>query len=526
MIAALMAGATVFAQTVMPRIGPKPVVPLGRGLAAAGPADADAAVAAAWNAFHAWSRTTYDEKRRILLRAADLLGQRAAGSGQRAAGSGQRAAEHYDALALEIGAVRPWAEMNIKEAAANPREAASSTSTPRGSVLPSHDPGTTTLDLRQPAGVVLAMIPWNAPVVLAPRAVAIALAAGNTVILRPSEAAPHSAGPLLAEVLVKAGLPDGVVNVLTCAPADSPALVDALVERPEVRRVVFIGSPPVGRSIAQVAGSHLTPVVMELGGKNTTIVLHGTDPDRAADLIAVSAFANSGQVCMSTDQVLVAEPRYEDVVERLVARAEALKASDLRTPGTAIGSLINQRSADHFHELLSDARAHGARVLTGGSEPEGLLACPTVLGNVGRAARFHREEAFSPLVSVQPCATERELVELAHGTPYGLIASVLADDTSRALRVAQRLRVAAVHINEPSVGDEPRVPFGGGALSGFGHLGGSETWHFFTEQKTFYVMAGSEGLACSVVPSLTTSPTPSRRPAAVPCPRDGPRSRR
>ncbi|MFD9945328.1 aldehyde dehydrogenase family protein [Nonomuraea sp. NPDC059023] len=442
-------------------------------VACAGPADADDAVAAAWTAFHSWSRTSHSERRRILLRAADLLEQ--------------HAPEHYDALTLETGAVRQWAEMNIAEAAANLREAASLTSTPSGSVLPSHNPATTNLDLRQPAGIVLAMIPWNAPVVLSTRAIAIALAAGNTVILRPSEAAPYAAGNLLADTLTEAGMPDGVVNVLTCAPADSPALVATLVERPEVRRVVFIGSTPVGRSIAQLAASHLKPAVMELGGKNVTVVLDGTDPDRAADLITVSAFANSGQVCMSTDRVLLAESLHDDVVERLAARAEALTVGDPRSPATAIGPLISRRSADHFRDLVLDAQARGARVLAGGGEPDGLLARPTVLSAVDPAARFSREEAFSPLVSVQACATEPELLERANGTPYGLIASVLADDTGRAVRFARRLGVGAVHINGPSVGDEPHVPFGGVALSGFGRLGGTEAWHFFTEQKTLYI---------------------------------------
>ncbi|MET8767234.1 aldehyde dehydrogenase family protein [Streptomyces sp. NPDC004658] len=442
-------------------------------VACAGPADADAAVDAAWTAFHSWSRTSYTERRRVLLRAADLLEA--------------RMSEHCAALALETGAVRRWGEMNIAEAAANLREAAALTSTPTGTLLPSHDPATTNVDLRGPAGPVLAMVPWNAPVVLAARATAVALAAGNTVILRPSEAAPYAAGHLLADTLTEAGLPDGVVNVLTCAPADSPALVTALVQRPELRRVVFIGSTPVGRSIARLAASHLTPAVMELGGKNVTVVLDDTDPDRAADLIAVSAFANAGQVCMSTDRVLVAESLHTDLAERLAARAEALTAGDPRSPGTDIGPLIDRRAADRFRDLVTDARAHGARVLAGGDDPDGLLARPTVLGPVDPAARLHQEEAFSPLVTVQPCASEEELADQANNTPYGLIASVLSDDTARAVRLARRLRVGAVHVNGPSVGDEPHVPFGGVALSGFGRLGGHEAWHFFTEQKTLYV---------------------------------------
>jgi acyl-CoA reductase-like NAD-dependent aldehyde dehydrogenase len=440
--------------------------------ASADVADADRAVSAAWRAFAQWSRTSYVERRRVLLRAADLLEQ--------------HAAEHCAALTVETGAVRGWAEMNVAEAAATLREAAALTSRPVGSVLPSHDPNTTNLDLRLPAGVVLAMVPWNAPVVLSARAVAIAVAAGNTVILRPSERAPYTSGHLLADVLTAAGLPDGVVNVLTCSPAASPAVVEAVIARREVRRVVFIGSTPVGRAIATVAGRHLTPAVLELGGKNVTVVMDDADLDRAADAITTAAFANSGQVCMSTDLVLVPERHYPALAANVSARARALPVGDPRDPATAIGPLISAESATRWHDLVTDAVHHGAELLTGGNA-HGQLAEPTVLCGLPAAARLRTEEAFGPLVALQAYSSEDELIAIANGTDYGLIASVLGADTDRARRVALRINAGAVHINGPSVGDEPHVPFGGVASSGSGRLGGTESWHFFTEQKTLYV---------------------------------------
>ncbi|WP_239154510.1 aldehyde dehydrogenase family protein [Amycolatopsis sp. FDAARGOS 1241] len=408
----------------------------------------------------------------MLLRAADLLEA--------------DFSRNRDSLALEVGAVRGWAEMNTAEAAATLREAAGLASSPLGSVLPSADPSGANLSLRTAAGVVLAIVPWNAPVVQSARSVAIALALGNTVILRPSELAPHAAGHLLADVLTRAGAPAGVVNVVTCSPSRSKELVASLVAEPAVRRVVFIGSTPVGRSIASVAGNALTPAVLELGGKNPTLVLSDADLDTAADRIVFAAFANSGQVCMSTDRVLVATSAFAELCERVAARAAALPVGDPRLDTTAVGPLITDAAAARFTSLAGDAVSRGARLLTGGSA-DGRYATPTVLTDVSPDSPLYSTEFFAPLVTRQPYADEPAMIAAANDTPYGLIASVLSSDPSRAWHLARSLRCGAVHVNGPSVGDEPHVPFGGLAASGYGRLGGIESVLTFTEQRTFYL---------------------------------------
>ncbi|QRP47812.1 aldehyde dehydrogenase family protein [Amycolatopsis sp. FDAARGOS 1241] len=315
---------------------------------------------------------------------------------------------------------------------------------------------------------------------------AIALALGNTVILRPSELAPHAAGHLLADVLTRAGAPAGVVNVVTCSPSRSKELVASLVAEPAVRRVVFIGSTPVGRSIASVAGNALTPAVLELGGKNPTLVLSDADLDTAADRIVFAAFANSGQVCMSTDRVLVATSAFAELCERVAARAAALPVGDPRLDTTAVGPLITDAAAARFTSLAGDAVSRGARLLTGGSA-DGRYATPTVLTDVSPDSPLYSTEFFAPLVTRQPYADEPAMIAAANDTPYGLIASVLSSDPSRAWHLARSLRCGAVHVNGPSVGDEPHVPFGGLAASGYGRLGGIESVLTFTEQRTFYL---------------------------------------
>jgi benzaldehyde dehydrogenase (NAD) len=435
--------------------------------------DAEAAIAAAHRAFPNWATTSIVERRRILLKAADLLEEQLPAM--------------TELFALETGGVAGWAAMNTMEAAATLREAAGLVTVPIGELLPSHDPNSINESRRTPAGVVLGIIPWNAPLILSARAVAIAIAVGNTVVLRPSEEAPLTAGFVLADVLTRAGLPHGVVNVISTAPGDGPPTITAMIEDPRVRRVVFIGSTAVGRRIAEVAGRALTPAVLELGGKNPTIVLDDTDLELWAPRLAFAAFANSGQVCMCTDRIVVARSRAQELTDRLAAIAEAGVVGDPRSADTEYGPLINARAAGAFRDLVGDAVSHGATLVAGSAETEGLYARPTVLTGLTPKARLWAEESFSPVVSVHAVDSEDEAVALANDTEYGLIASVLSGDESHARRVAGRVRSGAVHVNGPSVGDEPHVAFGGLGASGAGRLGGMESVRSFTEQRTFYL---------------------------------------
>ncbi|MFT4232614.1 MAG: aldehyde dehydrogenase family protein [Leucobacter sp.] len=430
--------------------------------------------AAAARAQPEWAERPFGERRRILLSAADLLEA--------------EIEDHVAIMALEVGATRPWAEMNIRESAATLREAAGLTSSPLGELLPSAEPNGLNQSLRTPAGVSLSIVPWNAPVILAARSSAISLALGNAVLIRPSEEAPISAGHLLADALVRSGVPADAVPVLTSAAGEGRHLIQAMIEAPEVRRIAFIGSTPVGRSIAEHAGRALKPAVMELGGKNATVVRRDADLERWAPALAFSAFANTGQVCMCTDRLLVHRDRYAEAVERLSGIADGMVVGDPRDPAVDLGPLINDAAARHFSDLVADARENGARIAAGGSA-DGRYARPTVLTDLGAGCRFAAEEGFAPILSIAPFDDDDDAVRQANAGDLGLIAAVLSEDEAAAYRVARRIRAGAVHVNGPSVGDEPHVPFGGLGASGMGRLGGLESVRFYTEQRTFYLHA-------------------------------------
>lgn len=419
-----------------------------------------------------WSARPFPERRRILLAAADLLESDA-----------NRICE---AFAAETGSVTAWAEMNIHEAAATLREAAGLASAPVGELLPSQDAGTTILSERMPAGVALAIVPWNAPMVLAARSIAIALAVGNAVVIRPSERSPRTAGGILAEVLVRAGVPAEAVPVVTTRPGDGRAVIGALIASPWIARVVFIGSTSVGRSVGAQAGEALIPSVLELGGKNATIVRADADLDVWIPKLAFSAFANSGQVCMCTERIIVHESIADELVAKLAELADAMTVGDPRGAAIDLGPVISDDAARHFDELVTDATFHGARVVAGGTR-HGRFVRPTVLTGVAPTARLYDEEGFLPIVSIHPFRSDDEAVAIANSGEYGLIASVVSADAAAAQRIARRVRAGAVHVNGPSVGDEPHVPFGGLGASGTGRLGGYDSVRFFTEQRTFYI---------------------------------------
>src|SRR5579863_4869015 len=273
---------------------------------AASLADARRAVQAASAAFAGWAAVGPTERRQLLMRAADAL-----------AGNADALVA---AMAAETGASHLWAGFKVELAAQGLREAAALTTQIAGEIIPSDVPGSLAMAVRQPAGVVLGIAPWNAPVILAARALALPLACGNTVVLKGSEWCPATHG-LLVEALQEAGLPNGVVNFVTNAPADAGAIVEALIAEPAVRRVNFTGSTRVGRIIAAHCAQHLKPAVLELGGKAPFIVLDDADLDAAVDAAAFGAFANSGQICMSTERIIVASAIAEPFVERLAAKA-------------------------------------------------------------------------------------------------------------------------------------------------------------------------------------------------------------
>ncbi|PWC80670.1 salicylaldehyde dehydrogenase [Azospirillum sp. TSH100] len=434
--------------------------------AAAKPADVRTAVAAAEAAFRSWSETGPGERRRLLLRAADLLEA--------------REEEFAAAMLTETGATRMWAGFNVHLAAGVLREAAALTTQITGDVIPSDKPGILSLAVRRAAGVVLGIAPWNAPVILAVRAIATPLACGNTVILRSSELCPAT-HHLVGHILNEAGFPPGVVTVLSNAPADAPAVVEALIAHPAVRRVNFTGSTGVGRIIARLAAEHLKPALLELGGKAPLIVLDDADLDQAVDAAIFGAFMNQGQICMSTDRFIVDEAVADGFVAKLAERAGGLSAGDPRGP-VLLGSLIDPAAADRMETLITDAVGKGAQLAVGGRR-SGSVVTPTILDHVRPGMLVYGEESFGPVKPVIRAKDTEDAIRIANDTPYGLSAAVFSRNTQRAMAVAQRLDTGICHINGPTVADEPQMPFGGVKASGYGRFGGKAAIDAFTELR-------------------------------------------
>ena len=434
--------------------------------AAATLADVDKVVAAASAAFETWSQTGPGLRRALLLKAADLMETRT---------------DDFIKLMLEeTGATAPWAGFNVHLAAGILREAASLTTQIAGEVIPSDKPGILSMAIRQPAGVVLGIAPWNAPVILGTRAIAAALACGNTVILRSSEVCPGT-HQLIGQVLNDAGFPKGVVNVLSNAPADAPKIVEALIAHPAIRRVNFTGSTKVGRIIAKLAAEHLKPVLLELGGKAPLVVLDDADLDQAVDAAAFGAFMNQGQICMSTERIIVDEKIADAFVAKFAAKASKLPAGDPRGH-VVLGSLVDLAPAERMDVLIADAVGKGAKVVAGGKR-NGTVVEATLLDHVTATMKIYNEESFGPVKPVIRVTGDEEAIRVANDTEYGLSAAVFGRDIIRAMAVAKRIESGICHINGPTVADEAQMPFGGVKASGYGRFGGKAVIDEFTDLR-------------------------------------------
>jgi benzaldehyde dehydrogenase (NAD) len=360
-------------------------------------------------------------------------------------------------------------------------EAASLTTQISGEIIPSDVPGNIAMGVRQPAGVVLGIAPWNAPVILAVRALATPLACGNTVVLKGSEICPATHG-LIIEALQEAGLPKGVVNFVTNAPADAAAVVEAMISHPAVRRVNFTGSTHVGKLIAATCAKYLKPVVLELGGKAPLVVLDDADVDAAVDAAVFGAFANSGQICMSTERIVVDSAIADEFVARLSARAASLPLGDPRLGPVVLGSVVGMSTARRCNELIDDALAKGAKLVTGGKAQDTLMPA-TLLDHVTSDMRIFREEAFGPVKGIVRVSGVEEAVACANDNEYGLAAAVFGRDVARAILVARRIESGICHVNGPTVHDEAQMPFGGVKGSGIGHFGGKAGVDAFTDLR-------------------------------------------
>ncbi|MFD2236020.1 aldehyde dehydrogenase [Aureimonas populi] len=434
--------------------------------AAARAADVDTAVEAAARAFPAWSRTGPSERRAILNKAADLLEE--------------KTAEFIEAGIAETGATGPWMGFNVMFAAKILREAAAATTQIKGEVIPSDKPGTLAMGYREPVGVLVGMAPWNAPVILGVRAVAMPIACGNTVVLKASEMCPRT-HRMIAETLGEAGLPAGVLNVVTHSAEDAPEVVKALIAHRKVKRINFTGSTRVGKIIAAEAARYLKPVLLELGGKAPLVILDDADLDAAVNAAAFGAFMNQGQICMSTERIIVDEKVADAFVEKFTAKSSKLPFGNPRDK-VVLGSVVSRSTVERVEELIEDAVQAGASVTTGGASSSTIMPA-TIVDKVTPQMRLFREESFGPVVCVVRARNADHAVELANDTEYGLSAGVFGRDVSRALDVARRIESGICHVNGPTVGDEAQMPFGGMKASGYGRFGGTASIAEFTELR-------------------------------------------
>ncbi|MBY5326124.1 aldehyde dehydrogenase [Rhizobium leguminosarum] len=434
--------------------------------AAASLDDAAAAVDAAAAAFSAWSKTGPGQRRAILMKAADIMDS--------------KVGEFTRLMIEETGATAPWAGFNVMFAANILREAGAMTTQISGEIIPSDKPGTLAMGVRQAAGVCLAIAPWNAPVILATRAIAMPIACGNTVVLKASEQCPGT-HRLIATALTEAGLPAGVVNVITNAPEDAPEIVAALIAHPTVKRVNFTGSTKVGKIIAETCGRHLKPALLELGGKAPLVILDDADIDGAVNAAIFGAFMNQGQICMSTERIIVDEAIADQFVAKLAARASQLPAGDPRGH-VVLGSLISLDAAKKMDELIADATAKGAKLVAGGKR-SGTVVEATLLDHVTPEMRVYAEESFGPVKPIIRVSGEEEAIRIANDSEYGLSSAVFSRNVQRAMAVAARIESGICHINGPTVNDEAQMPFGGVKGSGYGRFGGKAAIAEFTDLR-------------------------------------------
>jgi acyl-CoA reductase-like NAD-dependent aldehyde dehydrogenase len=429
--------------------------------------DVPAIAARAAAAFPAWAAQGPNARRAVLMKAADALAA--------------RKDDFVAAMMAETGSTAGWAMFNLTLATGMVREAAAITTQIAGEVIPSDKPGCLAMALKEPVGVILGIAPWNAPIILGVRAIAVPLACGNSVILKASELCPRTHA-LIIKAFAEAGFPEGVVNVVTNAPEDAAEVVGALIDAPEVKRINFTGSTNVGRIIAKRAAEHLKPCLLELGGKAPLLVLEDADLDEAVKAAAFGAFMNQGQICMSTERIIVVDAVADAFIEKFAAKAGSMPSGDPREGATPLGAVIDRKTVNHVNGLIEDAVARGATVAAGG-KADSVLMPATVVAGVTADMKLYGEESFGPVVAVIRARDEAHAIELANDSDYGLSAAVFTRDTARGLSVARQIRSGICHVNGPTVHDEAQMPFGGVGASGYGRFGGRQGIDSFTETR-------------------------------------------
>ncbi|EKJ71710.1 hypothetical protein FPSE_08156 [Fusarium pseudograminearum CS3096] len=426
------------------------------------------AVHAAKTAFPGWSATKPSERRDIFLRAADIFAK--------------RKEELSGYIQEEIGASKEYQEFIIGLAIEGLRDTAGRIAgAVTGQIPVSIHPDTSALVLKRPYGVVLGIAPWNAPYHLGLRSITFPLATGNTAILKGPELSPRCYWAF-SDVFREAGLPDGVLNTIFHKPSDAAVVTDQLIAHPDIKKINFTGSSKVGSIISATAGKHLKPVLMELGGKASALVLEDADLDNAVVQCTLGGFFNAGQICMSTERILVHSSIADVFKTKLQNTIKAMFGSSETTP-----VLVTSGSAKRNRDLVNNALAQGAEAVYSDPQPvEGAATkmTPVVLTNIDKNMDIYKTESFGPSVSLFTFNDEDEALKLVNDTDYGLSASIYTKDLNKAFSLAEKIDSGAVHINSMSIHDEFALPHGGVKSSGFGRFNGYQGLDEFLYYKT------------------------------------------
>ncbi|KAH7001495.1 aldehyde dehydrogenase domain-containing protein [Ilyonectria destructans] len=429
--------------------------------------DANLAVEAAAKALKTWRKTPPEQRRDIFLRAAEVMER--------------RRTELRQYMGDETGGEADWTDFNLTVSINHIKDVAGRIATVEGSFPTTMSPDTSAIVMQEPYGVVLAIAPWNAPYILGTRAVIFPIATGNTVVFKGSELSPRTMLSI-ASVFQEAGLPDGVLNVIFNERSSAAAVTSALIQNPHVRKINFTGSTAVGRIIAKLAGDHLKPVVLELGGKAPAIVWEDADLDLAAEQCALGAFINSGQVCMSTEKILVHKAIRSEFEKKLAASVAKIFSAENDAPVLISAAAVGKNKA-----LVKDAVSNGASIVHGDldlQETTQTRLRPIIVSNVTTDMDLYKTESFGPTVSILEIETEDEAIRLANDTEYGLSSAVFTSDLRRGLRIAREIETGAVHINNMSVHDESGLPHGGAKSSGYGRFNSSAGLSEWVRSKT------------------------------------------
>lgn len=424
--------------------------------------DVDRAFRTAKEKSIAWSTSNAADRQAIMFKAASLLRD--------------HKDEFVDWLIKESGSTRKKAEGEVELAYGMIMEAASFPTRMHGLIINSGTPGKESYVYRKALGVVGIISPWNFPLYLSMRSIAPALAVGNAIVVKPASQTPVTGATLAAKLFEEAGLPAGVFNVVV---GKSATIGDFFVEHPASRLITFTGSTPVGKGIGRIGGEGLKKLALELGGNNAFLILDDADVDRAVDSAIYGRFMHQGQICMSTNRILIHESLYDEFREKFVAKASTLPYGDPSNSETVIGPLIDEKQAKHVLQLVDDTVKGGAKLETGGQR-DGSVVHPTVLSGVTEDMPIFQEEVFGPAVRLVSFKDDEDAIRLANATPFGLSGALHTRDVYRGMKMARQIETGMVHINDQSVNDEPNTPFGGEKESGVGRFGGE----FILEEMT------------------------------------------